>query len=668
MSENPFLRHLSKDRIKLSGLSPDHEQVIEADGEIQKALSFVSHRQLCDRALWKKFVEQYRLSADSEKGEWRCEYWGKMMRGAAFVYSVTKEPELGDVLQETVEDLLSVQDELGRFSTYQIGQEFRGWDIWGRKYILLGLISYSAVCDDEVLKARILCAMKRHADYIVEHIGLQQDGKLPIWHTSILQDGHMIHGAMNSLSVLEPMVLLYRMTKEARYLQFATYLVEEGSKRTGNIFELAFEDRLAPYQYPYTKAYEMMSCFEGLLEYAKETGNDLWKTAVINYAYKMAETDITILGGAGSTSEFLDHAALHQTKLPDDGQETCVTVTWMKFCSRMLLLTGDPLFADCFEQSLYNAYLGALNTKHIKNPEKIQFGSRHSPGLVPISTELPFDSYTPLLGGERGTGIGGALFLTDGSYYSCCASIASVGIGIAPRFAVLRAPNGFSIQYYGSGRYTSMTENGYAISFHFIGNYPSDMNTHIRISLEKNETMAISLHIPSWSLKTNIAVNGEAYEVTAGYTVIERKWKNGDVITVKLDNRVELLRPTVYQKDVLRSKILWKTCEMVPIVTEQSAEDLARAALRRGPLVLAADDRYEPRGSDCLYAFPAGSLFFEDAAVTEQRLADEALYCCDVQLPDSSTLRLIDSASAGKTWDQASRFCVWLKNIPDAAK
>ena len=667
MSENPFLRHLIKGRKKLSGLSPDNNQSIETGGEIGKALSFITRQQLCDRALWKKFVEQYRISADSEKGEWRCEYWGKMMRGAAFVYSVTKEPELGAVLRETVEDLLSAQDECGRFSTYRIGMEFQNWDIWGRKYILLGLICYSAVCDDAALKERILSAMKRHADYIVEHIGLDREGKLPIWHTSVLPSGHPIHGALNSLSVLEPMVLLYRMTKEERYLQFATYLVEEGSKRCGNIFELAFENRLAPYQYPYTKAYEMMSCFEGLLEYAKQTNIDRWKTAVINYAYKMAETDVTILGSAGSTHEFLDHAALHQTELPDNGQETCVTVTWMKFCSRMLLFTGDPLFADCFEQSLYNAYLGTLNTEHIKNPEKIQLGFR-IPGLEPIPTDLPFDSYTPLLGGERGVGIGGSLFFADGSYYGCCACIASVGIGIAPHLAVLRAQDGFAIQSYNNGRYTSLTEKGNAVRFDFSGNYPAEMNTQIRISLQKNEAMNIFLRIPSWSLQTHIAVNGEAYEVTAGYTVIRREWKNGDVITVKPDRRVEVIRPTVYQKDILRSKIIWKTCEMVPEVTEQTAEDRAHAAFRYGPLVLAAEERYEPGGCARKYTLPAGDFFFGETVVTEQKLSDAVLYCCDVRLPDGSALRLINSASAGKTWDQASRFCVWLKSNPEVAE
>ena len=74
------------------------------------------------------------------------------MRGACFVYSYSHNPKLYEVLTATVKDLLSAQDELGRISSYAVSHEFDGWDLWGRKYVLLGMQYYLEICQDEEFK------------------------------------------------------------------------------------------------------------------------------------------------------------------------------------------------------------------------------------------------------------------------------------------------------------------------------------------------------------------------------------------------------------------------------------------------------------------------------------------------------------------------------------
>lgn len=46
-------------------------------------------------------------------------------------------------------------------------------------------------------------------------------------------------------------------------------------------------------------------------------------------------------------------------------QETCVTVTLMKFLYHLTMLTGNSKYVDAFETSYYNAYLGAINTEGV---------------------------------------------------------------------------------------------------------------------------------------------------------------------------------------------------------------------------------------------------------------------------------------------------------------
>lgn len=139
---------------------------------------------MLDKSLWENFVEQYRSNVDDCDKEWRCEYFSKMMRGAALTYQYTKSKELYNTLKDAVTDMLSTQDNLGRFSTYSVEAEFDGWDLWGRKYVMIGFN------DSE------------------------------------------------------------------------------------NIIDLAYEKAKAPYQFKYTKAYEMMSCFQGLLENYRVTKCD----------------------------------------------------------------------------------------------------------------------------------------------------------------------------------------------------------------------------------------------------------------------------------------------------------------------------------------------------------------------------------------------------------
>ena len=61
----------------------------------------------------------------------------------------------------------------------------------------------------------------------------------------------------------------------------------------------------------------------------------------------------------------------------------------MKLCAKLLLLTGDSVWADEIEKSAYNALYGSVNL--YQNPE---------------NGGLPFDSYSPLLSNNRARFIG----------------------------------------------------------------------------------------------------------------------------------------------------------------------------------------------------------------------------------------------------------------------
>lgn len=235
-------------------------------GILDKTIRFVEDFQLLDSDNWARFVNQFKVRTDSENNGWRGEYWGKMMRGAAFTYAYTRDEKLYKALCDTVEDMLTAEDEFGRISSFTVPTEFHGWDLWCRKYVMLGMQYFMEICEDEDLKKRCVASMCRQCDYLISKLGPKREGKLPITSASECWRG------LNSSSILEPVVRLYDLTGDKKYLDFASYIVSEGGTSICNIFDLAYEDKTDPYQYPVTKAYEMMSCFEGLLEYYRATG------------------------------------------------------------------------------------------------------------------------------------------------------------------------------------------------------------------------------------------------------------------------------------------------------------------------------------------------------------------------------------------------------------
>ena len=228
---------MNKPRLATDTLLSDIFNTVEYRGVIRDTLDFVTKEQLKSTAHWHKFVEQYKMEDADFDGGWRGEFWGKMMRGAAFVYSYSRDPELYAILAETVRDMISAErtSEGGRISTYALSHEFCYWDIWTRKYVLLGMQYFYEICTDEAFRAEIVESMCRQVDYIMDKIG-REEGKKRITLATYNWRG------LNSSSLLEPIVRLYSLTGEKKYLDFAAYIIEEGGIDGDNIFKLATQE------------------------------------------------------------------------------------------------------------------------------------------------------------------------------------------------------------------------------------------------------------------------------------------------------------------------------------------------------------------------------------------------------------------------------------------
>ena len=619
------------------------------EGFMDQAYRFILHEQLMRADLWARFVRQFREDSDYEGG-WRGEYWGKMMRGACLVYSYVKSPELYRILAETVEDIMTAADGDGRISTYAKNHELEAWDLWCRKYVLLGMQYFLEICEDEGLRARIIRSMRMQADCIIGKVG-KGEGKKHI--TSCTRNWR----GLNASSILEPIVKLYRLTGEQRYFDFAQYIVDSGATDVENIFKLALDNRMYPYQYPVTKAYEMMSCFEGLLELYRITGEEWYKIATVNFADKILESDFTVIGSCGCTHELFDHSTVRQANTTNEKiqQETCVTVTLMKLMYQLTLLTGDSKYVDAFEISLYNAYLGAFNTENVIEPMILQ----DHPDWV--AEPLPFDSYSPLTAGTRGNGIGGLRRMSDRHYYGCCACIGSAGLGLVPKMQILSMKEGFAINLYVNGTVVSRTPMGRKITFDFATAYPKHGKTEIRIGLEVSESFKIKVRNPYWSQKTALEVNGKSLNVNEGYTEIEREWKDGDTVTLTLDMRTQAIYPIPYGSQILMNKVVWAKDITVPCFDAEDPIAKDHIALRRGPIMLAQDSRLGYSLSRAVSVQVREDGYVDVLLPKEKIAVFDALVEAEIPLSDGTYMPAVDYASAGKLWNEKNEMAVWMR-------
>lgn len=616
-------------------------------GVADRIAHWVEEQQLPDPALWAKFVDQFRVRADSSNRGWRGEYWGKMMRGAVMIWQYTRDPALYRVLTDSVRDLLTAADGDGAISSYLPEKNFCGWDMWCRKYVMLGLEYYLEICRDGELTRQITDALCRHADAVLRAIG-DGEGQIAITKTSSL------YGGMNSCSILEPMVRLYRLTGEERYLKFAEYILSTGGSEDVNIFAKAYRDEQAPYEYGVNKAYEMMSCFEGVAEYWEVTGDPYWRDAAIRFGRQVLRTDVTVIGCCGTVSEFFDCSALRQTAQPDGVvQETCVSVTWMKLCRRLFAMSGDPVFLDAVEQTFYNAFLSAQNTecRHAKNA-----AIRFKRDVVP--TLLPFDSYSPLVPGLRGIQTGGCMQFEDGSYYGCCCAIAPAGAGILPSSVLWRSGETLLLAFYEPGTYTARTPSGQTLTFGISGSYPAGLTVPVTLHLAAPERFTLCLRVPGWSWETVLTVNGEAIPAGPGIVRVERLWHDGDRIRLEMDGRTRMMHAPVYDP-VTFYRIDWSNGSIAPVPLEQKDEDRRMVHFARGPLALAIDRRL---GRD-----PRELVGVSESFTAEEIPAGKIPYPClfaERLTFGGESIVLTDYSSVGKTWDSASECAAWIPSRP----
>lgn len=551
-----------------------------------------------------RLVEPFRELSDSDNG-WRGEFWGKWFTSAVLAYHCRPTAEHRAVLDGAVHSLLSMQKASGDISTYDNAHCGGNWDVWTRKYVMLGLIAYY----DATGSTEALTAATRVGETLLRDFGTGKEN---------LQDASLnLVGGLSSCSVLEPVCLLYQRTGRPQFLNFARYIVaswEQPSRVAPHGMHL-IEDALrgtAPTHMVAPKAYEMMSCFEGLCEFYRITGDRRVFDAVLRFAQTIRKTELMVNGSA-SNQELWCRGAETQTAVLEQPQETCVTSTWIKLCAQLLTLTGDSTWADEIEVSVFNALAGAQTPNG-------DWWSYYSPLT---------GQRVPSLSQYKEIGL------------SCCVANGPRSLLLFPSLAVMEDSLGPVVNFYVPGRFPFTIPGGAKATLVQETTYPAGDQIVLTVEGYTHRAFTISLRIPAWSERTSLRVNGETIPCAAGgYAKIRRVWTLGDRIELKFD---------------LRGRA----------VTSPGSRD--HLAVMRGPILLALDNRLTPPGDVDVWLL-ADKDGYVDLKPSNNPPPDVwmTFYVPFEVRPyhffrhHVEILRMCDYASAGNAWSAANLYRTWL--------
>ena len=554
------------------------------------------------------------FSNRTETSCWQSEFWGKWFTSAVLAYRYKPELLLKKKLDEAVNGLISTQTADGYIGNYADDKHLAAWDIWGRKYCMLGLLAYF----DLTKEPKALLAARKEADFLIREIAERK--------ALIVKLGN--HRGMAASSVLEPICLLYARTGDKKYLDFAEEIVRQWETNDGpQLISKADLDVSKRFPKPKTnwygweqgqKAYEMMSCYEGLLELYRLTGKDTYKVAVEKTWLNIRDTEINI-AGSGSSMETWFEGKKMQTFPVTHYQETCVTATWIKFSQQLLRLTGEAKYADAIEQTFYNALLGAMNHD----------GS-------------DWAKYTPLAGqrleGDEQCGMG----------LNCCVASGPRGLFTFPLTTVMSTKEGLQVNFFASGSYSLMTPGKQKIELIQDTDYPMTGKISMKVKLLKPENISIFLRIPMWSNKSSLTVNGNSVsDLSPGkYIKIERKWTNGDVLELNLDMRGKVVSLGEFPRNI---------------------------AIIRGPVILSRDARLSEFALESTIRPMVDKEGYIDLQSCDPKNPEVWMQFKARFMPESYMekganpvwIDLCDYASAGNAKEGHPYFKVWLPQLMD---
>ena len=479
-------------------------------------------------------LENLRLAAQKNRGEALSgEFYGmvfqdsdvaKWLEAAAYSLGQCPNPALEREVDSVVELLAQVQQEDGYLNSYfTVKEPDRKWTNLQEAHELYcagHLMEAACAYYEATGKDRLLKIMEKNAGCIYRHFMEE------------CPQGYSGHPEVE-LALLR----LYRDSGNEKYKELCAhflevrgqspnYFIQEKARRGWNVWGPTGNDANDT---DYTQstlpvreqkdavghAVRAVYLYTATADLAGETGDQglakacraLWESVTHRQMYVTGGIGSTVLGEAFTVDYDLPNATVYA--------ETCASIGLIFFARRMLQLEAKGEYADVMERALYNTVLAGMQLDGKRffycNPLEVV------PGISgKAATQRHVDPQRP-------------------AWYACACCPPNVArlLSSIGSYAYGEGQGVFYTHLYLGG--TVRSAQGFSLECHT--DYPRQGTAKFTFHGEKETTLAF--HIPAWSQKTSLSVNGEAQELAAllrdGYAYLTRSFQEGDVIELSFD-------------------------------------------------------------------------------------------------------------------------------------
>ena len=608
-------------------------------GGASKVISdrFFEERIFCDyakEAIFKEAEDAFVNQIDDEQYVcfWQGEFWGKWIISAADVYRYTEDQDLLRFLREACYRLIGMAREDGYINTYRdslhvfavdpiIAKEKCNmrvnwnWNIWCRKYTLWGLLSVYEITRDE----KILLGAKRLADQLIDELAANG--------IELRKTGTFV--GLPSCSILKPMLLLYRYTDDRKYFDFSLHEIADNWERDDNacpnLISNAISGKRLTDWYPdspsWAKAYEMMSCYEGLCELYRYTNDpkhlkacegvyEILKKYELNPAFSVAYNDV-----------FAD--AADEINLIS---EPCDAIHWMRLCYELFCITGNVKYMDSIELTYENAFLAGV----------FKDGKWGARGIRGAGSPMWSETQAGM------------------KLHHCCVNNMPRAFARIAEAAVMRTEDAILVNLYEEFNATLSYDGGCATVE--IGDGYLDAGRVTVTTRFEGKKLPICFRIPAWCRSAEVTVDGVTTVAKNGYFEVIPA-SDACEVTIDFHVTVEIHtfdKPVPQYTELVNDKPHWKLARWINRKQPgETTEDLflrvPKCTLTYGPILLA---RSKSVGSTEAEMFTVASIdaTYSCKLLDARRGDDHIRVMLDLELSNGTdTLRttVCDFASAG---------------------
>ncbi|QQA42366.1 glycoside hydrolase family 127 protein [Pelagovum pacificum] len=476
---------------------------------------------------------------------------GKWVEAASYGLSHRRDEKVEAQIEDITDKLKKAQAPDGYLNCWYLQREPENrWtnlrdnhELYNAGHLLEGAVAYYRATGRD----RLLKIMMRYMDHIAETFGTGEGQR---------------RGYPGHEEIELALVKLYHATGEKKYLDLATYFVDERGNTDGveHYFEIEREERgdtpemffQGTHEYSQSHkpvreqdkvvghAVRAIYLYTAMADLAAEHDDDGLKSACEALWKDVTETRMYVTGGFGPSER--NEGFTKDYDLPNETAyaETCASVAMVFWAARMLNLDLDGHYADILELALYNNSLAGLSKDgaHYFYDNKLDSDGSHSRWAW--------------------------------HFCPCCTMNVSRLVASVAGYFYGVAETEVAVHLYG-GAETTLPVAGGKVHLKETSNYPWDGDIRIDLAPEEGTgPFTLSLRIPSWAKDATAKVNGEAVEVKTerGYLKMNRTWSKGDAVELSLPMPAERLRA---HPDV--------------------RADAGKVALRRGPLVYCIEQK-----------------------------------------------------------------------------